>query len=173
MHLTSPDSSLRTLLMPSCLSVGCYNEKATAQVEQTLFCQFRNLGRPGSRCWQIPVVEGPLPCVQMAAFSFCPHVAVKRSKLSPLSSRKDTNPISEPSSFQPCALMQGSSLVLEDRVPLFVLFPKAERTSSSSVCCSFCHTWRPALTRKPPQPIPAAHLGALGTSSLAALCRAP
>ena len=160
MHLTSLDSSTRTLLMPSCLSVGCCEKKATAQAAQAadLCLSVQESGKTGSRCWQIPAEEGPLLCVQMTAFSSCPHVAEKRSKLSPLSSRKDTNPISG-------TLLSPTLCSHAGQLP-----------GSGRLCvCSFSflrlkeppnflyHIRRSALTRKPPQPIPVSHLGALGT----------
>ena len=143
---------MRTLLMPSCLSEGCCKKKATAQAAQAAdfcVCQFRSLGRPGSRCWQIPAEEGPLLCVQMTAFSFCPHVAEKRSKLSPLSSRKDTNPISgtllSPTLCSHAGQLPGSGRLC---VCAFSFLRLKEPPNF------LYHIRRSALTRKPPQPIP-------------------
>lgn len=75
--------------------------------------------------------EGLLLGVQMAGFSFCPHMAEKRSKLLSIFSGKDTNPI-----LGAYPLMHGSSLILEDSVPLFVVFPKAERAFPFSLYVS-------------------------------------
>ena len=101
------------------------------------FSQFGSLGNPGSRCWQIwrLMRTCSLVCRWQPSHSVLTWQRKEASSLVSFLVRT-LIPSWELHSHQPYPLMHCSSLILEDSVPLFVLFPKADRAFPFSLYVS-------------------------------------